>query len=101
MKTKLKITYLKNNNLLTAQRFAASSLSNLVDNLAERIHKIKCKHEHHNKYVKRVELNTKIVDAAFNTETLNVKDGLILYKCLNFNRNDKKTFDEKLKEEIW
>ena len=30
-------------------RFMASSLSNLVDNLAEGIHKIKCKHRHDNK----------------------------------------------------
>ena len=29
-------------------RFMASSLSNLVDNLAKRIHKIKCKDEHNN-----------------------------------------------------
>ena len=30
-------------------RFMTSSLSNLVDNLAERIHKIKCKYRHVNK----------------------------------------------------
>ena len=30
-------------------RFMMSSLSNLVDNLAERIHKIKCKYRHVNK----------------------------------------------------
>ena len=30
-------------NLLTAQVFLASSLSNLVNNLAEEIHKVKCK----------------------------------------------------------
>ena len=30
-------------------RSMASSLSNLVNNLAEGIHKIKCKYEHHNK----------------------------------------------------
>ena len=39
----------------------ASSLSNLVSNLAERIHKIKCKYGYHNKNVKPVELNKKIV----------------------------------------
>ena len=30
------------------QRFMASSLSNLLDNLAERSHKIKCKYGHDN-----------------------------------------------------
>ena len=48
----------------------ASLLSNLVDNLAKGILKIKCKHGNDNKNVKRVELNTKIVSAAFNIETL-------------------------------
>ena len=98
---KIKITHLTNNNLLIVQDLRQGHYQILVDNLAERIHKIKCKHGHHNKNVKRVELNTKIVDAVFDTQTLNVKDGLILYKCLNFNRNDKKTFDEKLNGEIW
>ena len=32
--------------LIDSAIFIASSLSNLVDNLAERIHKIKCKNEH-------------------------------------------------------
>ena len=48
----------------------ASLLSNLVDNLAKGILKIKCKHGHGNKNVTRVELNTKIVSAVFNKETL-------------------------------
>ena len=39
----------------------ASSLSNVVDDLAEGTHKINRKDGHNNKNVKRVELNTKIV----------------------------------------
>ena len=47
------------------------SLSNLVDNLAEGIHKIKYKHGHDNKKnVNYVELNTKIVSVVLNTQTL-------------------------------
>ena len=46
----------------------ASSLPNLVNNLTEEIHKIKCKNEHNNK--KYVELNTKIATAFLNTQTL-------------------------------
>ena len=47
----------------------ASLLSNLVINLAEGIHKTKCKYDGHEN-VKRVELNTKIVIAVLNTQTL-------------------------------
>ena len=49
-------------------RFMASTLSNLVDNLTERIHKIKCKN----------------CDCFLEYETVN--DNLIKYKCLSCNR---------------
>ena len=39
----------------------ASFLSNLINNLAKVIHKLKCKNEHDNKNMKRVEFNKKIV----------------------------------------
>ena len=48
----------------------ASSLSNLFNNLAEGIYKIKCKFGHDDKNVKFVELNTKIVSAALHIRTL-------------------------------
>ena len=42
---------------------------NLVDNLAEGIHKIKCNYQHDNKKkLKFVEYNTKIVSVALNTQ---------------------------------
>ena len=40
---------------LDSARFMTSSLSNLVDNFSERIHKINCKYRHDDK--KRAELN--------------------------------------------
>ena len=43
-----------------------SSLSNLVNNLAETIHKIKCKN------CETVELNKKIVSTVLNTQTLKI-----------------------------
>ena len=46
------------------------SLSILVDNLAEGIHENKCKQNMETQNSKRVELNTKIVSAVTNTETL-------------------------------
>ena len=40
-------------------RFMTSSLSNLVDNLAHGIHKIKCKYRHNNKKQEKCEINCK------------------------------------------
>ena len=46
---------------IDSARFMTSSLLNLVNNLSERIHKIKRKYKHDDKNVKVVELNTKIL----------------------------------------
>ena len=51
-------------------RFIASSLSNLVDNLAKGTHKVKCKYGHDDKNMKLVELNTKIASVALNGQAL-------------------------------
>ena len=61
-------------------RFMASSLSNLADNLEERIHKIKCKN----------------FDCFFEYES--VKDNLMKYKCLSCNKDYSNKLDEKLKK---
>ena len=50
----------------------ASSLTDHLNNLAEGIHRIKCKYGHDNKNVKLVELNTKIASAFLNTQTLKI-----------------------------
>ena len=55
----------------------ASSLSNLVINLSERLHRIKCKLEHDNK--------NKYCDCFL--EYTNFKDDLIEYKCLSCNES--------------
>ena len=47
-----------------------SSLSNLVNNLAKEIHKVKCKYGQGNKNAKRVKLNAKIVSVVLNIKTL-------------------------------
>ena len=54
----------------------ASSLTNLLDNLAEGILKVKCK------------------DCFLEYE--NLKDNLIKYKCLSYNKDYSNKFDEKL-----
>ena len=57
----------------------ASSLANLVDNLAEGIYKIKCK------------------DCNCFLECESVNHNLIKYKCLSYNKNCSNKIDEKIK----
>ena len=63
-------------------RFMASSLSNLVDNLTEGIHKIKCKD----------------CDCFLEYESIN--NNLIKYKCLSCNKDYSNKLDEKLKKKL-
>ena len=50
----------------------ASSLSNLVNNISEGIHRIKCKFGHDDKNVKHVELNITIATVLFNIQILKI-----------------------------
>ena len=52
--------------------FIASSLSNFLNNLAEGIHKIKCKYGHNDKECETCVINTKISSAFLNTQTLKI-----------------------------
>ena len=65
---------------IDSARFMASSLSNLVDNLSEGIHTIKCK------------------DCDCFLEYESVKDNMIKYKCLSCNQDYSNKVDEKLKK---
>ena len=65
---------------IDSARFMTSSLSNLVDNLAKWIHKIKYK------------------DCNCFCEYEGVNDNLIKYKCLSHNKNCSTKIDEKLKK---
>ena len=57
----------------------AISLSNLVDNIAEGIHKIKCTYEHEDK--KHQTCQTKYKGCESFLEYTSVIDDLIEYKC--------------------
>ena len=57
----------------------ANSLSNLVDNLAEEIHKIECNYWHDNKKCE--------VCSECSLGYTKVENYLILYKCLYYNMN--------------
>ena len=63
--------------LIDSARFMASSLSDLVDNLAEGVHKIKCK------------------DCDCFLEYKSIKEK---YKCLSCNKDYSNKLDEKLKK---
>ena len=65
--------------MIDSARFIASSLSNLADDLAERIHKIKCK------------------GCDCFIEYKSAKDNLIKYDCLSCNEDYSNKLDEKLK----
>ena len=80
-------------------RFMASSLSNLVNNFSEGIHRIRCKYAHDDKKYETCEIKYKYCNCFL--EYMNFKDDLIEYKCLCCNKNYQHKFDEKLKERFF
>ena len=77
----------------------ASSFSNLVNNLSEEIHKIKCKYGHDNKKCEPCGIKYKYCD--YFNQYVNFKHDLIEHKCLCCNTNYQHKFDEKLKERLF
>ena len=75
----------------------ANSLSNLVNDLSDGIHRIKCKFGHDDKEMIET-CGSKCKYCNCFLEYKNVKDDLIEYKCLCCNKNYQHKFDEKLKE---
>ena len=74
----------------------ANPLSNLVNNLSDEIHRIKCKYRHDDKKCETCRIKYKYCDCFL--EYKNFKDGLIEYKRLRCNKSYRQKFDEKLKE---
>ena len=68
--------------VIDSAKFMASSLSNLVNNLAEGMHKIKCK------------------DCYCFPEYESVQDNLIKYRCLSFNACYSNQLDEELRNKF-
>ena len=71
----------------------ASSVSNLVNNLCEGLHRIKCKLGHDNKKCETCGIKHKYCHC--------FKDDLIEYKCLSCNKIYQRKLDEKLKERFF
>ena len=65
---------------IDSARFMASSLSNLVNNFSEGIHKIKCKYRHNDKKCKTCGMTYKVCNRFL--EYTNFKDYLIEHNCL-------------------
>ena len=70
--------------------------SNLVNNLSEGIHSIKCKFGQNDKKCEKCESKYKYCDCF--PEYANFKDDLIKCKCLCCNEIYQQMFDKKLKE---
>ena len=67
-----------------SSRFMTSSLSNLVNNISERIHKIKCKYEHDDNKYEPFRIKYKYSECFL--EYTIFKDDLIEYKYLYDNK---------------
>ena len=76
-----------------------SSLSNLVNNLSEGIHRTKCKLGHDHKKFETCGIKYKYCNCFL--EYTNFQDDLIEYKCLCCNKDYQHRFDEKLKERLF
>ena len=76
-----------------------SSLSNLVNNLSEGLHRIKCKLGLDDKKCETCRNKYKYCDCFL--EYTNFKDDLMEYKCLSCNKSYRQKFDQKLKERLF
>ena len=96
MGKKLQKIYLTYYNFLVAQKFMASSLSNLVNYLSEGIHKVKCKYRRNDKKCETCRIAYEIFNCFL--EYTIFEDDLIESRCLCCNKNYQQKFDGKLKE---
>ena len=76
----------------------ASSLSNIVNNLSERLQRIKCKFRHGNKNCETFRIKYKYCNCFL--ENTNFKDDLIEYKFLSCTKSYQQKLDEKFKEQL-
>ena len=84
---------------IDSARFMASTLSNLVKNLSDGIHRIKCTFGYNDRKCETCRIKYKYCNCFL--EYTNFKDDLIEYKCLYCNKNYQHKFDEKLKEQLF
>ena len=85
-------------NFIENARFMVSSLSNLVNNLVEGIHKIKYEYGHDNNTFETYKVKDKYCECC--VEYAKFKNELVVFKCFFFNKNYHKEFDEHLKKQF-
>ena len=90
------ISYLS--QFLDSAKFLAGSLSNLVNNLFERIHKVKCKFGLDDKKCETCEIKYKYCICSL--EYSNFKDNLIEYKIFVV-KNYQQMYDEMIKKQLF
>ena len=85
---------------IDSARFMANSfsISNLISNFSEGVHRVKCKLRCDDKKCETCGIKYNYCESCL--EYINFKDDLIEYKCL-FNKNYQHKFDEKLKERFF
>ena len=86
---------------IDSARFMASSLSNLVNNLSDGTHRIKCKFGQNDKKCETCRIKYKYEYCDCFLEYRNFKDDLIQCKCLICKKNCLRKFDEKLKKRFF
>ena len=94
-----KITYkLKH---IESARFMPDTLSNIVDNLAEGDNKKQCK-ECIDKCLKCIEESPKTKYTVYKSylEYAEIKDKILQFECITFNKNQEKKFNEDLKKQF-
>ena len=79
--------------------FLTSSLSNLVNNLVDRIHKIKYKYRQDDKKHEAWRIRNEYCDCFL--EYTNLKDDLIAYKYSFCKKNHLRKFDENLRKRLF
>ena len=77
----------------------ANLLSNLVNNLSGRVHRINCKFRHDDKKCEACGIKYKYCNCLL--EYINFQDDLIEHKCLCCNKNYQHKFDKKLRERFF
>ena len=85
---------------IDSARFMVSSLSNIVNNLSEGIHRIKCEFWHDEKKCE-IKCGIKYKHCLRSLECINFKDDLVEYICLCCYKNYQRKFEEELKQRFF
>ena len=83
---------------IDSTKFMASSLANVINNLAEGIHEVKCKYKYDDKKAEVCRFKYKYRDFL---EYKSFQDDLVENKCLCCKKNYQKKFEEKFEKRFF